>query len=159
MRGNGTGAPQAPLSFEGLMEYGDVRTYILRCLDARTLTALAATSRFFQRHATAQLFRCAVGLPLPPRVSEAVLFQRVRWFYRLPLFGHDLVDFPFFRVRAAEQRLAQGVLRMLSCVKYAGGFYLVANVQPAMDWARGAHEVLFRIGKEIMYHWCRCRNG
>jgi hypothetical protein len=132
---------------------------LLSLLDMRSWAVLRVTSTRLRAFFSLDKFLEAVPLPLVGKLDELSLYTSLQWFFALPAFKDHVSRFPHFRVRGAVARLAQGALRMLSMLRIDDNLYLVGNIQPAMSWG-SSHLVFFQFSPQnLLYRWCRCRNG
>lgn len=128
-------------------------------LPLQLLTQLRRVSKSLHEKLPLSVFYRHVCLPRRNGWSEVKQHTDLRWFYMLPPFKDNVLDFPHFRVRGAIARLAQGALRMLHYERANDGDYLVGTVQPSVSW-NTSHVVYFKFTHGMLeFMHCKCRNG
>jgi hypothetical protein len=104
-------------------------------------------------------FKARVRLPPTSGWTADRIWNEVRWFYQLPSFVEDYLQFPFFRQRGAMVRLAGGLLRSVSREFEEGKIYLVGDVVPSQEMTK-SYKVRFLFKSNfLVFSSCKCRNG
>jgi hypothetical protein len=137
----------------------DVWPSVAKHLDLRSWWACRSTCRWLHSYFSVDRFFARVKLPVSPQWPRERVFTELAWFFALPGFTDRGERAPFFRHRAAMERMVQGALRKLHMERCADGDYLVATIQPSVQWS-DTHTVRFLVEREgLVLQGCHCRNG